>query len=197
MSRFHKSVFLLFTSCCLGLFLCGSVSAVTLSIEPASQFVTASDPVSVDIVFSDLSGGLDLSAFNFNVHYDASILSFDSYVLGSELTDLFMGQDDYSGGNVGSGIVNLSELSWLMDFTAQPDSFVLATITFDTIATGTSALTFSNVLLGDVSASPISGITFEEGSIEVASAPVPEPATMFLLGSGLLGLVGCRKKRNK
>jgi len=89
--------------------------------------------------------------------------------------------------------VNLFELSldfpWdLDDF--QADSFTLATLTFDTLAVGTSSLDiFVNALGGAWGDSLTADV--QSGSI----SPVPEPATILLIGTGLFGLGYLKRKK--
>ncbi len=98
---------------------------------------------------------------------------------------------DLSFGDLGFGVINLAELSWLWDLSSQPDAFTLATISFDAIALGSTALEFSGVNLGD--GERVLEATLGTG--KVTATPIPSP--LILLGSGLMGIVGFRRKKQK
>lgn len=71
----------------------------------------------------------------------------------------------------------------------QPSSFTLATLTFDTLAIGTSPLTLSINVLGDAAGESLTA-TLDSGEVVVT----PEPGSLLLFVSGLAGLAGVRKK---
>ncbi len=166
-------------------------AGVDLSIEPSADAVHAGEILMVDITASGLDDD-DLAGFNLVLNFDPNVLEFQSYTLGAELTDPVFGQEDLSDtGGVATGTLGLGEVSWLIDFSAQPDAFVLASASFAPLASGTSLLTLSDVELSD----DLGGI-LQLGTLGDARVSVPVPGNLLLLPIGL-GLFGLQRMRRR
>lgn len=176
-----------------------SVFAITISFNPVSSTVDLGAPAGAALIISGLgdAGAPSLGTFDLDISFNPTILSLSEVTFGDPLLgdqlDLF-GSGSLTATTLGSGTVNLFELSF--DFaddlnTLQADSFTLATLTFNTLGHGTSTLTLSSNALGDAFGDPLFA-TLNNGDITVA--PVPEPGTMILLGSGIAGFILGRKK---
>lgn len=178
------------------LFSVATSQAIMIGFDPASQVVPVGDTVDVDLYISGLGdyAAPSLSTFDLDITYAPTILDFTDYVLGPYLGDILVGEAlDWSLGETIPGSVNFSELSLLFDWeldALQPSSFTLATLTFDTLAVGTSSLDITINALGDAWGNPLVA-DVQSGSV----SPVPEPATVLLLGSGMAGIFGLGRKR--
>ncbi len=185
---------------CVSIQIPALVSAITIGFQTSETSILTSDTAWIDLVVSDLVGEI-VSAYDLDVTFDASIASITEVQFGSFL-DLGVPGLSFQDADIVStpGVVDIAELS-LWDDTSlsinQPDSFVLASLHFEGLSTGTSLLGFS--------ADPVFGIdvkglnaeiltlTAEEGQLHV----VPEPSTMILMGSGVLGLALYHLKRQR
>lgn len=186
------SMFLLFSQ---------AAHAILISLDPADQEVALGDMLSVDLTISGLGEyeSVSLGAYDLDILFDPSILVFDSVVFGSALDIWGFGTNVADAYIAGSGVLDIFEISF--DFEEdlnlyQPGSFTLATLTFGTIGSGTSFLNTSIDALVDASGWISLGSDVENASISVvAAAPVPEPATLLLITSGLAGIGIFRRKK--
>ena len=180
-----------FISICLCLGTGHVLALPILSLEPASQTGTVGDSFSVDLVISDLGDGVDpsLGAFFTEFLFDDSILVFDSVSYG-----LFLGDTDPLAFETdivttsGFGFVSLDEFSFLFDFeldALQPASFILATLLFDGVGNGTTALGFGFIDLSDAI-----GFSLTPALVGASvTVTVPEPGTFLLLAWGMVLLI--------
>ena len=138
----------------------------------------------------DISSVSDLYAFQFDISFNPAILSGTSVTEGAFLpaggaTFFIPGSIDNIGGSISfTADILLTAVSGVSG------SGTLADLQFQALTAGTSPVNLSNIILLD---SNLSDIPFNTSNGSVSS--VPEPSTILLLGSGLIGLVGYGRKK--
>lgn len=182
----------------LGLCGAGAPSAFGLSIvfDPTSQNTNLGDQASVDVVLSQ-PGGMFVGAYDITVGYDATLLDLAGVDFGTGLGGLL---DSFQDSISSAASVAVAETSFLFDLSGAQsgiDDFVLFTLVFDTLSLGTSALTLSNVIVGDNFGAALSFQT-NNGALTVLEpvvpTPVPAPDMLFLLLAGCAALLRTRPK---
>jgi hypothetical protein len=168
--------------------------ATVVALDTSESNVTVGNSVNIDLTISGLGNGEapTLGAFYVEILFDDTILNFDNVVYGSLLgntdprafeTDIITIDD--------AGFVSLDQFSFLFDFeldAIQPDTFTLATVTFNTIGAGVSAIDFNFVDLstanGDFFDPDLAGTSVKV--VTPVSASAPYSITLLLFGMGAL-----------
>lgn len=166
----------------------------TLSILPSSTTASTGDTFALDVSIGDVS---DLFAYQFDIAFDPSVLQASDIIEGDLLAT--GGTTFYLPGAIDNvlGNITFTANSLFGAISGVSGSGTLATIHFAAAAAGTSPISLSNVVLLDSGFADISA-AFVDGSATVRAVdspmPVPEPATLALIASGLV-LASSRRRR--
>lgn len=190
--------FLVALSALLGMLGPSPAAGVSLRFDPLAQTVPLGQQALVQIEIAGTVGGAapSIGSYDLDVAFDEAILAAADVrfgpLLGNPLSTTAV---DISV----AGLVNLAEVSFLSPSELdglQPDTFVLATLAFDTVSTGTSSLAFARILVGDAFGL---ALDVEGGTASITVVPVPEPGTLLLVGLGLImtGLMIERRVRTQ
>ncbi|NOQ15296.1 MAG: hypothetical protein GQ583_12570 [Methyloprofundus sp.] len=146
-----------------------------------SRNIMTSTPFSVDILITDVA---DFSGFEFDLFFDSSILKALSITSG----DIF-GTDTFGLENsVNSSSVRLSEFSTAIDEGINiTTANVLASVSFEVVGFGISALTLNNIILSDSLGSEITANTLQNGQID-SKVTIPDPNPLFLFMMSFLAI---------
>ena len=191
----RKFVFLIFSTLFIGLATI-TVPAMADSIPEASLSLLntpgdVGDAFKVEVFANGNKIGLGLLAFGFDVSFDkGGIFDYAGYALEPEFLDTSLGPNNVSG-------MALSAIS--------DEKVLLATLDFTTLAAGTDTLRVKGLYDGMFSglyyesAGPdLTGYDIDRSlTVKAGSPPVPEPASVLLVGTGLIGAIGGKMRKRK
>lgn len=173
--------------------LCTSALAVPqLELNPLQSSVTFGSTVGVELRIGGLDDAIALSAFDVQIFFDPAVLAYVDSAFGDQL-DLF-GLGDVRGAETGDASLNVWEIS--LDspgdlLNGQADAFTLATLNFQAVGKGFSALTLSLNAMADADGNSLPAQLGEAG---VSVSAVPLPAVGYSLVA-LLGLPLAGRRR--
>jgi len=170
-----------------------TAQASILSFDPVTQSIDAGNTAFVNVSISDLGADI-VSAYDLSVSFDSAILGFSSI----DINEVPFGFLPLTGSSSTSRELSFNLASFEPDFILdglQGDSLLLATLGFNTLGAGTSALNFSFVDVTGAAFSPLSPTT-ETGSITVNSRAAPEPSAMILFAMSVVGFFAANKRKS-
>lgn len=171
-----------------------AVPIVSVDTDPTTPGIQSAlnvllgNPFMVDVVIEGIEASLRLNAFQFDLLFDPAVLSATDIVSGGFLPTIDVFEV------IGLSVVSYAEASL---GGSAIGSGVLASVSFDTLAVGTSTLDLTNVILAAL-VPPGAAIeaAVNDGSVTVTSEQsIPEPGTLFLLCMGIAGLVAASRRR--
>jgi hypothetical protein len=162
-------------------------ASIIVTIESASISVGQSTTIDISISGNPASGTSAATAFNFQIPYATSNFTVNNLVAGQALSGL-TGFGDYSvSGNIIGGFFNGSA-------PVIPNG-VIASFDVTGVKAGVYALNFSDMTFFNANSEDFAPGTVTGGTLTVNAVPIP--AAVWLLGSGLVGLVGLRRRMRK
>ena len=196
-SHSHKSLTIIVL---LSLMLIASNSnAINIAAIPDSGAVAVGDPLNVDIVISGLEGVTPneiVRSYQLDILFNNSVVSATNVLFGNFLALNHPLTPFLQTSTILNDRVTILETSlWSDDVLdiAQPDSFTLASITFETIGAGSTSFEFLPFLNFGIDITGRSGnllnVTPQTGNLTVRSVPEPSSLLLFIMGLSLILLV--------